>query len=99
MAFNINITKKENVDFKELNSFCDILDRYYVTVFPITRNRYHKEEGIGLSVNMSDDYSEFWESFEPFLINLLNKKYIITELYSGKRIDKGNIIELKELLG
>jgi hypothetical protein len=98
MAFNINITKKENVDFEELNSLCSGIDRFYVTIFPITKSVFQKQEGIGLSINIKADYSEFWKDFEPFLITLFEKKYQVVELYDGIRINQDNITDLKNML-
>jgi hypothetical protein len=98
MAFNINITKKGNIDFEELNSLCGDIDRFYITIFPIIKNPFQKEQGIGLSINIKNDYSSFWNSFEPFLLNLVEKKYTVVELYNGETIDQNNIQLLKDML-
>jgi hypothetical protein len=98
MAFNINITKRGNVDFEKLNFLSNSLDKNYVTIFPIIKNEFQKEEGIGLSINLKKDYSEFWEIFENFLIELIDKKYNIVELYNGGKINNKNIESLKKLL-
>ena len=80
MAFNINITKKGNIDFEELNSLCGDIDRFYITIFPIIKNPFQKEQGIGL------------------LLNLVEKKYTVVELYNGETIDQNNIQLLKDML-
>jgi len=98
MAFNINITKKGDIDFKELNLLCNSLDRFYVTVFPIVKNDFQKEQGIGLSINIKKEYSDFWKVFEPFLKSLFDRKYNVIELYDGKEINNQNIDELKNML-
>lgn len=98
MAFNINITKKGSVDFKELNSLCKNIDRFYVTIFPIIKNDFQKEEGIGLSINIKKEYADFWNVFEPFILSVIKKKYNVIELYNGGIIDRNNIIVLKEML-
>ena len=98
MAFNISITKIGIVDWISLNKTCTILDREFVTVFPIQQNDFLKESGIGLSINLKKDYREFWKTFEPFLIDLHNKGFKITELYSGFVIKPNNVNELKEMI-
>jgi hypothetical protein len=98
MAFNITITKIGAIDWIILNKTCTILDREFVTVFPIQQSDFLKESGIGLSINFKKDYREFWKTFEPFLVDLYDKGFIITELYSGLVINPKDVNELKEMI-
>jgi len=98
MALNISITKKDNVDFNALNSLCNTLDKFYVTTFPIFENDFQNSEGIGLSINLKDNYDDFWIMFNPFLSKLFEWNYTIVELYNGEIIDQNSINKLKNML-
>ena len=97
MAFNICITKRGKVDFEKLNQLSKDLDRDFVTVYPIIKNKFINEQGVGLSINLKDDYSNFWMVLKPFLENLSGLGYNVIELYNGQNI-KRNIDKLYDYL-
>ena len=97
MAFSICITKKGRIDFEKLNQLSQNLDRDFVTVFPITKNSFTDEQGLGLSINLKNDYSGFWTELKPFLQQLSKMGYNIIELYNGENLKK-DIDKLRDYL-